>query len=150
LFIHGATEVKTKIACAIVLSVPALLAQTAQHNTAIPLSKVEFAQDEDVECLSSGIVSGDPASGPSTILLKAPAGCLVRWHYHTAEEQLMVVQGDVLTEMEGMAPTLLGPGGFGFMESRAKHQFTCTSATECLLFVTFDRAYDIFWGAPTP
>ena len=143
---------KTKIACALVLSVPctALLARTAQHNAAIPLSQVEFAQDEDVRCLSSGQVSGDPATGPSTFLLKAPRGCLVRWHSHTAQEQVMVVQGDVLTEMEGMPKTSLGPGGFGFMESRAKHQFTCASDRECLLFVTFDRAYDIFWEAPTP
>jgi hypothetical protein len=25
------------------------------------------------------------------------------------------------------------------------HQFTCQDA-QCLMFVTFDRAYDIFWG----
>jgi hypothetical protein len=120
----------------------------AQHNAAIPLSKVEFTQDEDVKCLASSLSSGDPATGPSTFLLKSPPGCLVRWHYHTAQEQLMVVQGEVLTEMEGMAKTRLGPGGFGFMESRAKHQFTCSGTAECLLFVTFDRAYDIFWEAP--
>lgn len=123
---------------------------SAQHNAAIPLSKVVFTQDEDVRCLSSSLLSGDPGTGPSTFLLKAPPGCLVPWHYHTAQEQLMVVKGSVLTEMEGMPKTLLESGGFGFMESRAKHQFTCTSAAECLLFVTFDRTYDIFWGAPNP
>jgi quercetin dioxygenase-like cupin family protein len=122
----------------------------AQHNAAIPLSSVKFAQDEDVRCLSSALASGDPEKGPTTFLLKAPPGCLVRWHSHTAQEQLMVVQGDLLTEMEGMKPAHLGPGGFAFMESRAKHQFTCTSPSECLLFVTFDRAYDIFWEAPNP
>ncbi len=89
-------------------------------------------------CLSYGLVSGDLERGPSTLLLKAKPECVVPWHSHTAQEQLMVVQGDVLTEMEGMPKALLGPGGFGFMESRAKHQFTCKSASECLLFVTFD------------
>jgi quercetin dioxygenase-like cupin family protein len=126
-----------------------VLALTGQHNAAVPLSSVKFAQDEDVKCLSSSLASGDPEKGPSTFLLKAPAGCLVRWHSHTAQEQLMVVRGDVVTEMEGMKPATLGPGGFAFMESRAKHQFNCASA-ECLMFVTFDRAYDIFWEAPNP
>jgi quercetin dioxygenase-like cupin family protein len=135
---------------ALVLAAAVSSSQAVQHNAAIPLSKVPFAQDEDVKCLSSGLLSGDPEAGPSVFLLKAPPGCLVRWHSHTAKEQLMVVQGEVLTEMEGMAPTRLGAGGFGFMESRAKHQFSCASAGECLLFVTFDREYDIFWEAPGP
>jgi len=29
-------------------------------------------------------------------------------HYHTAEEQLLIVRGEVSTGMEGMADTLLG------------------------------------------
>lgn len=133
----------------ILLSFPALLAQTAQHNAAIPLSEVAFTQDEDVSCLSYALESGDLDKGPSTLILKAKPDCVVPWHYHTAQEQLMVVQGKVLTEMEGMPKAMLEPGGFGFMESRVKHQFSCTSTADCILFVTFDRTYDIFWEAPT-
>ena len=80
--------------------------------------------------------------------LKARPGCVVPWHYHTAAEQLIVVHGQVLTEMEGMPATSLGPGGFASMLSREKHQFTCTGSGECLLFVTFDRTYDIHWVSP--
>jgi quercetin dioxygenase-like cupin family protein len=67
-------------------------------------------------------------------------------HYHTAEEQLMVVQGDVLTGMDGMAEATLGPGGFAMMPSKAMHWFTCKSKNTCLMFVTFDRTYDIVWA----
>jgi hypothetical protein len=28
------------------------------------------------------------------------------------------------------------------------HWFTCTGQEECLMFVTFDRAYDIVWLKP--
>jgi quercetin dioxygenase-like cupin family protein len=69
-------------------------------------------------------------------------------HYHTAEEQLMVVRGDVLTGMDGMAEATLGPGGFAMMPSKAMHWFTCKSKDICLMFVTFDRKYDIVWAKP--
>jgi quercetin dioxygenase-like cupin family protein len=110
-----------------------------------PFSEVKFDPDDDVKCLQSTVESGDPAKGPSTIILKAPAGCLVPWHYHTAEEQLIVVRGNVRTEMDGMAAKELGPGGFAMMPGKAKHQFSCAGQAGCVMFVTFNRAYDIFW-----
>ena len=121
-----------------------LHAQTAKQGVVRPLAETKFSPDEPA-CLSSASENGDPDTGPSTFILKAPSGCLVPWHYHTAEEQLIVVSGDVLTEMEGMAARTLGPGGFAMMPSKAKHQFACHSKSECILFVTFDRKYDIVW-----
>lgn len=110
-----------------------------------PLAEVKFEQDDDVKCLLSAVETGNPATGPSTIVLKAPPNCLVPWHYHSAEEQLIVVQGSIRTEMDGMSARALGPGGFAMMPSKAKHQFSCQSKTACVMFVTFDRVYDIFW-----
>jgi quercetin dioxygenase-like cupin family protein len=69
----------------------------------------------------------------------------VGWHYHTAEEQLVVIRGLVLTEMDGMASSTLGPGGFALMPSKKHHQFSCRSDSDCLMMVSFDRPYDIFW-----
>jgi quercetin dioxygenase-like cupin family protein len=109
------------------------------------LSEVKFDSDEDVKCLLSAVQTGNPATGPSTIILKAPPNCLVPWHYHTAEEQLIVTEGNVRTEMDGMPAHNLGTGGFASMPSKVKHQFSCQSKTACVMFVTFDRTYDIFW-----
>jgi len=120
----------------------------AAQPVANDFSKVRFLQDEDVKCLLSAAETGDPDAGPSTFILQAPPKCVVRWHSHTAQEQLMVVRGEVLTEMEGMHPVALGPGGFASMLSRQKHQFTCGAKQECIMFVTFDRKYDIFWESP--
>jgi quercetin dioxygenase-like cupin family protein len=120
-------------------------AQSAGHGVVRPLSEVKFEPDDDVKCLQSAVETGDPAKGPSSILLKAPPNCLVPWHYHTAQEQLLVIQGSVRTEMEGMAPGALGPGGFAMMPGHAKHRFSCQSKTPCVMLVTFDRVYDIFW-----
>jgi quercetin dioxygenase-like cupin family protein len=117
----------------------------AQH-TIVPYADAPFAQDADVACLASALETGNPSSGPSTFILKAPPGCVVPWHWHTAQEQLMVVSGDVMAEMTGRAPTPLGPGGFAVMAGNMAHQFTCQGRDSCVMFVTFDGAYDIKWG----
>jgi quercetin dioxygenase-like cupin family protein len=109
------------------------------------LAEVKFEPDEDVKCLSSAVETGDPSKGAATILLKAPANCVIPWHYHTAAEQLIVIQGKVPTEMEGMEKQILEAGGFAMMPGKAKHRFSCGSKGGCVIFVAFDRAYDIFW-----
>jgi len=71
---------------------------------------------------------------------------VVPWHFHTAEEQLIIITGTVLAEMPDHPAPRLGPGGFAMMGSRMPHQFTCQSRSACLMIVVFDRAYDIHWG----
>ena len=120
--------------------------QTSPHRIVTPLAGANLVFDGEPACLKVARENGDPDKGPSTFLLEAPSGCVVPAHYHTAEEQLMVVRGDVLTGMDGMAEATLGPGGFAMMPSKAMHWFTCKSKNTCLMFVTFDRTYDIVWA----
>jgi len=136
-----------KVLCAAVLCglSGVALAQDAMTGAVKPFAAVRFAPDPDVACLLSALETGNPASGASTWILKAPVGCLVPWHSHTAQEQLIVVAGEVVAEMTGHPPTLLGPGGFAMMAGRMAHQFTCQGRDGCVMFVTFDRAYDIKW-----
>jgi quercetin dioxygenase-like cupin family protein len=110
-----------------------------EKGGARPLAQVKFAPDDDVKCLASALENGNPSTGPSTFILKAPPNCVAEWHYHNAEEQLNVVQGNVKTEMDGMAAVSLAAGGFAMMPANAKHQFSCQSKSPCVLFVTFDR-----------
>jgi quercetin dioxygenase-like cupin family protein len=137
---------RTLIACIAVFASGASLAEGSATGTVKPLRSVQFSLDSDVKCLSSAIETGDPTAGPSTLILKAPPGCVVPWHSHTAEEQLIVISGTVLAEMTDHPPTRLGPGGFAMMGGHMPHQFSCRGRSACLMFVTFDRAYDIFWG----
>jgi quercetin dioxygenase-like cupin family protein len=123
---------------------PATGAQTAQRLIT-PLKDAPFVQDGDVKCLQSALENGDPDTGPSTFLLKAPAGCQVAAHYHSAEEQLIVVRGKVLTGMKGMRSVVLTAGGVAVMPSKAVHWFSCRGNDPCLMVVTFNQKYDIVW-----
>jgi quercetin dioxygenase-like cupin family protein len=122
--------------------------QTSPHGIVTPLAGANLVFDGEPACLKVARENGDPDKGASTFLLEAPSGCVVPAHYHTAEEQLMVVRGDVLTGMDGMPEQTLGPGGFAMMPSKAMHWFSCQSKSPCLMFVTFDRKYDIVWAKP--
>jgi quercetin dioxygenase-like cupin family protein len=120
--------------------------QGAHAGVVTPLSAAKLVFDGEPECLKVARETGDPDTGPSTFLLEAAPGCLTPAHYHTAVEQFFVVRGDVLTGMDGMSDQVLGPGGFAMMPSKAMHWFTCKSQSPCLMFVTFDRKYDIVWA----
>jgi quercetin dioxygenase-like cupin family protein len=120
------------------------VAPTAQHLIT-PLKDAPFVQDGDVKCLQSALENGDPDTGPSTLLLKAPAGCRVAAHYHSAEEQLIVIRGTVLTGMKGMRSVALSAGGVAVMPATAVHWFSCRGKDSCLMVVTFNQKYDIVW-----
>ena len=120
-------------------------AQAPHHGVVRTLAGAKFTADDSLKCLSDVLENGDPDTGPSTFLLKATPNCVVPPHYHTAEEQLIVVQGQVSAGMDGVAPTTLGPGGFAMMPGKDTHWFTCQSKEDCLMFVTFDRKYDVVW-----
>lgn len=111
-----------------------------------PLASIHFSADDDVKCLSDAIETGNPEIGASTMLLKATQGCVVPWHYHTAVEQLIIIRGTVRTEMSGHPASLLQAGGFAVMASQVPHRIACQGKIACLMIVTFDRKYDIFWG----
>jgi len=142
------------LGAAAILGAAASLSQAApaMNGEVKPLASIHFVADDDVKCLSDAIETGDPESGSSTLLLKAAPGCVVPWHYHTAIEQLIVIRGTVLTEMSDHPASLLLAGGFAVMASQVPHRFDCQGKRECLMIVSFDRKYDIFWGsgsAPT-
>ena len=47
-------------------------AEDAMTGTVKPFGLVPFASDRDVVCLASALETGEPLTGPSTWILKAP------------------------------------------------------------------------------
>ena len=125
-----------------------MAAEAPKAGIVRPLSDVKFPAGDGPDCLQFFLENGDLKTGPTTAIMKAAPKCVVPPHYHTAEEQLIIVKGNVSTGMRGMPETVLGPGGIAMMPGKAPHWFTCTAKEECLMFVTFDRAYDIVWLKP--
>ncbi len=142
----GSSRIRSGLGVAGLLLAGVIFADPPEAPHAVtPLSQAQFVQDDDVKCLMSALENGNPDTGPSTFLLKAPAGCQVAAHYHTAEEHLIVIKGSVSTGMQGMRDVKLTAGGVAVMPGKAVHWFSCVGASECLMAVAFDPKYDIVW-----
>ena len=149
---HSARMTYLSLVCGFLLLAVTFSAQgpdsSSKPGIVRQLSEVKFPPGDGPDCLQFVLEAGDLKTGPSTAIMKAAPKCVVPPHYHTAEEQLIIVKGNVSTGMRGMQDTVLGPGGFAMMPSKQPHWFTCTAKEECLMFVSFDRPYDIVWLKP--
>jgi len=94
-------------------------------------------------CATAGILRGNPRSGPAWVLLKLASGCRVPWHWHTANESLLVISGQGTVEMKDGPPLQFAPGAYASLPSHHMHRATC--ARSCLLFNAADAAFDIHY-----
>jgi quercetin dioxygenase-like cupin family protein len=140
---------KIATAC-LILSTPlglALAKDEAQerHGMVRNVEDLQFAQQPGLpECLQMAVESGDPANGPSVVALKLASGCEIPWHWHTPNEQVMMVRGSATVEMKGEAKAAtLKPGGFSMLPSKHLHRFVCTN--DCVLFASSDAKFDIHY-----
>lgn len=143
---------RTKLLCAtftvsLILSLTSFArAQGAAGQAAgMNMAEMKFAPVPNMPTCSTGSVqSGDPTKGPSIILAKAAPGCSIPWHWHTPNENLMMVSGEGHLEMKDGKPLALRAGGFAMMPSRHVHQFRC-GHRPCALYIYSDAAYDIHY-----
>jgi len=124
-------------------SVPTHAKDTAQVITLNPQT-LKFTPIPDMPgCASAAILRGDPRSGPAWVLLKLASGCRVPWHWHTANETLIVISGRGTLAMKDGPPLKFAPGAYGSLPSHHMHQASCSRA--CLLFNGADAAFDIHY-----
>ena len=94
-------------------------------------------------CASAAILRGDPRTGPAWVLLKLASGCRVPWHWHTANETLIVISGRGTLAMKDGPPLQFAPGAYASLPSHHMHKASCSRA--CLLFNGADAAFDIHY-----
>ena len=92
-------------------------------------------------CATAATLRGDPRSGPAWVLLKLASGCRVPWHWHTANETLLVISGRGTLAMKDGPPLKFVPGAYASLPNHHVHEASCSRA--CLLFNTADAAFDI-------
>jgi Cupin domain len=100
-------------------------------------------------CLTGAAERGDPFSGPSILLLRLTPNCRVPWHWHTANEELMIEAGTMRVGMKGEAkPVLLRGGDYIFLAAHHVHRAGCVGAAPCRFFLSLDKAFDIHYVDP--
>lgn len=94
-------------------------------------------------CAQASVLSGDPEKGPSIMLAKAKAGCAFPWHWHTPNENVMMVSGTGRIETKDGKPAMAQPGAYAMMPSKHVHQFRCM--TPCALYLYADGPFDMHY-----
>jgi mannose-6-phosphate isomerase-like protein (cupin superfamily) len=94
-------------------------------------------------CATAAILRGNPRWGPAWVLLRLASGCRVPWHWHTANETLLVISGRGSVTAKDGRPLQFTPGAFASLPNHHAHQASC--ARTCVLFNTADAAFDIHY-----
>lgn len=128
---------------AVVRPVPVLAADTEPMIVLNPQT-LKFTPIPDMpDCASAAILRGNPRYGPAWVLLKLGSGCRVPWHWHTANETLVVISGRGSLAMKDGPPLPFVPGAYASLPAHHAHQASCSRT--CLLFNGADAAFDIHY-----
>lgn len=119
-------------------------AQVAEKMITMNPQKAKFITIPDMpSCATASIVRGNPRSGPAWVLLKLASGCSVPWHWHTANEDLVIISGQGKLEMQDGPPLPFTPGAYASLPSHHTHHASCTRT--CMMFSIADAAFDIHY-----
>jgi quercetin dioxygenase-like cupin family protein len=121
-----------------------LLAAAQDHMGVVSPSKSTFANLPGLPtCMTVSVLRGDPTKGPSVLLLKFTAGCAVPWHWHTADETLVLASGTGEAQMKGGQPMAMKAGDYLFLPGKGIHRFTAKSSV--YLYDMPSAAFDIHY-----
>jgi quercetin dioxygenase-like cupin family protein len=120
-------------------------AQTTEPQPKVEnVAEMKFVNFPNVPtCFTGAVEQGDPINGPSTILVKGMKGCEVPMHFHSAQEQVVMIEGKAQMLMRGGTPQVMKEGAFASAPPRSPHDFTCLST--CQFYVISDGKFDIHY-----
>jgi mannose-6-phosphate isomerase-like protein (cupin superfamily) len=94
------------------------------------------------------ILSVDPKTQATKLMIRGPKAIHVRKHWHSANETHTVILGTHVFACEGKRIEQ-GPGSFNYIPARMVHEAWLPAGS--LVFITVDVAWDVNWveGPPT-
>ena len=128
---------------AVVVGKPVSIHAEDQMVTVNPQTLKWIAIPDMPPCATAAILRGNPRWGPAWVLLKLASGCQVPWHWHTANETLLVISGRGTVTAKDGPPLVFVPGAFSYLPSHHAHRASCTRT--CVLFNSADAAFDIHY-----
>lgn len=131
--------------CALGGFVAGTRAQARPPMIVVPIEQARFTPSDPArpEGAQIAVLRGDPATGPSDVLLelKKGGGTL---HLHSSDYHLVLLQGTARHWAEGASEAdakPLGPGSYWFQPGNQAHGDSCLT-DKCLMFITWDGKRD--------
>jgi hypothetical protein len=113
-------------------------AVAAKKTIVTPYENAKFVPLDPAHPQSAqlAVLSGDPATGPSSMLMKFAKGP-GRLHIHSSDYHLVVIEG-MMKHWDKQHPESevkpIGPGGYWFQPGNEAHGDSCLS-DECVMYV---------------
>ncbi len=120
--------------------------QSAQAPAAMKLSAAKFAiLPNQPDCMTVAVERGDPAKGPSSVLVKMTPSCDSRTHWHSADASVVAVSGTTQLEIKGEKTASMRQGDFVFMPTHHIHRERCTGTVPCVFYVELYGPFDVHY-----
>jgi len=119
-----------------------LAAQTAALTIAVDDARFAPIDPANPSRAQIAVLSGDPATGPSDMLMRFPRGEGVL-HVHSSDYRLVVIEGTMTHAQAGAEAAVkpLGPGSFWFQPGGQPHVDACLS-DRCVMFISWSGKRD--------
>ena|SRR5580700_9806241 len=102
------------------------------------LDTAKWTHDKaDPEGSESAMLREDPKTGGMELLVRFPAGHVIKAHWHDSNERVIVLEGQ-LTLRQDSGDAALNPGGFAFLPAREVQRLSCSSTTRCTFYLSSD------------
>jgi len=140
--------------CSAAIAVIVIIAAKIPLSAQISKEEPMFTRLEDVkfehlpflpDCLMIHSERGDPLTGPSQVLSRMTPGCVIPWHWHSPNENMLVVSGAYENEPRGEKALLMHSGDYAYLPSRHQHRGMCRGPEPCIAYLSSDAAADVHW-----
>ena len=119
------------------------LAAFAENENAKRFEDLDFVPQREGSPVEMAVLWGDPANGPSGVLLKMPAGTKAPVHSHSASYRAVILEGSPSRMLDGETePTAFGPGSYIYQPAGEYHGNANDSSEDALVLVIYDGPMD--------
>ncbi|MCU1235109.1 MAG: Cupin 2, conserved barrel domain protein [Candidatus Solibacter sp.] len=84
----------------------------------------------------------DAQTGGMELLVRYPAGHVFAPHWHSVNERIVVLEGQLAVKVGSGPEKLLEAGGFAFLPAKEVQRLACTSKTRCTFYIQWDGKLD--------
>jgi quercetin dioxygenase-like cupin family protein len=96
---------------------------------------------EDPVGTESVVLREDPQSGAFELFARYSAGHIFPPHWHSANERIVLLEGRMSIEIDGVKK-MLDPGGYAYLPAKQIQRMACVSTMRCSFYVYWDGKLD--------
>lgn len=125
---------------------PSTGASGGKGAVVVPVTKLAWVAGA-IPGVSTAVVAGDLATGPSRFYLKYAKGLVTPLHHHSPDHYVTTVSGELVLVVDGTEHRL-APGSYFALTNQAPHAARCEGAADCVMFIDSRGAWDVVPEAP--